>query len=546
MARKHSKTLARAARFPIYLWIAGLYPILHLYDQNFGLVRDNEVAQTIAAMLSTTTLAYLTTKPLQKNPHKRALLLTIWSLAFSLGGRFYEELFYPRSLVAWTIGALLLAFMATITLRNRLSKATCAHLTAPLNLIFALLLALPLISLLPDALAQRNYVHASAAYFQTPGEPRNTTKIMDSPDRPDIYYIIPDGYPSDQQLLTDMNFDNTEFTQALRERGFMIAPHAQSNYGATHHSLASTLNLRYFEVNPSDFHDLNYLRLSTANSEVARLLQSLGYTYIHYLSGYVFPSAIADINRDFSRAGVMDVRIDDHLISARHIAGQDDSQTRTLPFTLKLRQPFAPLYLDTTWLRGIYDRLENLLPTNNLTALHRMSPERFLYTLADLTEVAAMPEATFAIIHLMQPHTPVNFNENGDIIEQNNKPSPAEFYADLRYSNSQFLRIIDTILQDSANEPVIVFQADHGSHFGKVWTADNRLTHFDIYAAYYLPEPFAMDIPKPFTLVNSFTLILNEVFATGHDLLPDRLYEIPKGYDAPFEQVDVTEEFLQK
>ena len=40
MARKHSKTHARAARFPIYLWIAGAYPILHLYAQNFGLVRD--------------------------------------------------------------------------------------------------------------------------------------------------------------------------------------------------------------------------------------------------------------------------------------------------------------------------------------------------------------------------------------------------------------------------------------------------------------------------------------------------------------------------
>lgn len=540
------KLLSHLWRLPIYLWIAGVYPILHLYAQNFGLVRDNEVAPTIATMLIGTTLVYLITKPLGDNPHKRAFFLSIASLTFSTSGHLYSLFVAPNSLLAWNIASVIVVTAIALACARFIPQRSYAHFTAPFNLIAGALLIMQIMILLGAWAASQRYVDANSAYYQIRDERPSAKKVMDSPARPDIYYIIPDGYPSDQRLLTDMNFDNSEFTEALRERGFVIAPHAQSNYGATHHSLASTLNLRHFEVNPSDLHDLDYLRLSTANSEVARLLQSLGYTYIHYLSGFVFPSPIADINRDFSHAGVLDVRIYDHLISARHIARQDDSQTRTLPLTLKLRQPFAPLYLDTTWLRGIHDQLEYLLSANELTALHRMSPERFLYTLADLTEVAAMPEATFTIAHLMQPHNPVNFNENGDIIEQNDTPSPAEFYADLRYSNSQFLRMIDTILQDSTNEPIIIFQADHGSHFGNIWTADNRLTHFDIYAGYYLPEPFAMDIPEPFTLANSFILILNEVFAAGHDLLPDRLYEIPKGYDAPFEQVDVTEEFLQK
>ncbi len=539
MARKHSKTLARASRFPIYLWIAGAYPILHLYDQNFGLVRDSEVAQTIAAMLSATTLAFLIAKPIAGSPHKRALLLTIWSLAFSLGGRFYEELFHPRSLVAWTIGALLLAFMAAITLRNRLPKAACAQLTAPLNLIFGLLLALPLISLLPDALAQRNYLHASAAYFQTPGEPRNTTKIMDSPDRPDIYYIIPDAYPSDAALLTALDYDNAAFTNALRERGFVIAPHAQSNYLVTSNSLAATLNMRYFESNPSDYSDLDYLRLTAANSQVARLLQSLGYTYINYLSGFVFPSPMADINRDFGPNGSMDIQIGEHYVDSRATV---TNQTK-IPLR-KLRQPFASLYLDSTLLRGLRSLLADLLPTDQLAVWHRSSGERFLATLDDLQAVAAMPEATFTIAHLMQPHAPANFNARGEIIAQIKQLNRREILADMQGSNLHFLRAIDSILQTSQNQPIIIFQADHGMNFAS--NSDDDRVLYQSYAAYYLPDDYQLQFPDPYTLINSFPLILNEVFAMDYPLQPDRLFAHPQGYDALFVQTEITELFKRE
>lgn len=539
MARKHSKTHARAARFPIYLWIAGAYPILHLYAQNFGLVRDNEVPLALFAMLSATTLAFLIAKPIVGSPHKRALLLTIWSLAFSLGGRFYEELFHPRSLVAWTIGALLLAFMAAITLRNRLSKTACAHLTAPLNLIFGLLLALPLISLLPDALAQRNYLHASAAYFQTPGEPRNTTKIMDSPDRPDIYYIIPDAYPSDAALLTALDYDNAAFTNALRERGFVIAPHAQSNYLVTSNSLAATLNMRYFESNPSDYSDLDYLRLTAANSQVARLLQSLGYTYINYLSGFVFPSPMADINRDFGPNGSMDIQIGEHYVDSRATV---TNQTK-IPLR-KLRQPFASLYLDSTLLRGLRSLLADLLPTDQLAVWHRSSGERFLATLDDLQAVAAMPEATFTIAHLMQPHAPANFNARGEIIAQIKQLNRREILADMQGSNLHFLRAIDSILQTSQNQPIIIFQADHGMNFDS--NSDDDRVLYQSYAAYYLPDDYQLQFPDPYTLINSFPLILNEVFAMDYPLQPDRLFAHPQGYDALFVQTEITELFKRE
>ena len=74
-----------------------------------------------------------------------------------------------------------------------------------------------------------------------------------------------------------MNYDNSEFSKALEDRGFTVVGHAQANYGATLLSLASIFNMQYYSSNPSTIGDLEYLRSSISNSEIARELQRHGY-----------------------------------------------------------------------------------------------------------------------------------------------------------------------------------------------------------------------------------------------------------------------------
>ena len=90
-----------------------------------------------------------------------------------------------------------------------------------------------------------------------------------------------------------------------------------------------------------------------------------------------------------------------------------------------------------------------------------------------------------------------------------------------------------------------MFQADHGANYGNARIVRQAIyVHFDVYAAYYLPEGYSVDFPKPYTLINTFPLIMNEVFGTDFPLQEDRLFELLQGYDNPFEQADVTEEFM--
>jgi len=458
------KNSRKAFQLPYYLWIMGIIPILHLYQANFGLVRDNEAALAVLGMLVATSAVYLLTGRVLRNPHQRAFYLCLASLAFSMSGHVYEIAIMPKSLLAWNLltGAAFVALL--LALRRLLSREVYASLTSSFNLAASALLALQLVGLLSHVLAAQAKSPLTTAYLDETFQSQNVGKVMDSASRPDIYYIIPDGYPSDAALLSEIGYDNTGFTEALEQRGFVIAPNAQSNYNFTILSLPSILNMTYFGENPSQFSDLDYLQLSTANSGVARLLRQLGYTHVQLLSGYFYISPIADIVRDFTPAGPIDLTDSDGNLSVQDLAGLDPSAA-SAPKALHIRQPFIPLYLDTTALRIVRSQLEKLSPQARLTPYARKTAERFLATIDSIDSIVEMPEATFTIMHLLEPYSTVGFNANGDIIAQNNRPSHDEYIAEFPFVNSQFLRLIDTILQGSRNQPVIIFQADHGNRF---------------------------------------------------------------------------------
>src|SRR5690606_30464261 len=60
--------------------------------------------------------------------------------------------------------------------------------------------------------------------------------------QPDIYYLIYDKYASNQSLSDYYDFDNSEFTESLTEKGFYIAEKSRANYPSTLFSLSSSLN----------------------------------------------------------------------------------------------------------------------------------------------------------------------------------------------------------------------------------------------------------------------------------------------------------------
>ena len=374
---------------------------------------------------------------------------------------------HREPLLVWTGGVLILAVLSATKLSQLLAPDYLRSFTPGLNLI-AFILALAQI----PAIASHHFQGATGipSLWPIDGAPPRQM-APDAENRPDIYYIIPDAYPSDAWQREAMNYDNSEFSRALQERGFIINEHAQSNYGYTLLSVASTLNMRYIDANPSQFSDKDYLHMLIADNEVARTLQRLGYTYVQLLNGFFVPSPTADYIRDFTPEGAVDVLI----LPATPFEAASESAGRRRPIgdiSYYYKRSFLTLYVDTTLCKVFADELRALLASDTKATYDFVAPERFLDTLDELDSIAAMPEATFTVVHLIKPHIPTTFDEQGNIISPINRPKPHEYLAELRFINKKFLEAIDSILQGSEHDPIIIFQSDHGSTYG-VSTGDS-------------------------------------------------------------------------
>ena len=510
---------------PFYLWIVGIYPVLHLYFENYGLVIDREVLPISAAAVAATTLAFFLTQRFFPDVHTRAFILAIWSLAYSLSGHIYVELVIPRSLV-------LICVKLTHFLKRPSFSRRYARLTATLNIIATVMLALQLAGLASRIAEELRSESIADAYWEAHAQRPVAQKALDSPELPDIYYIIPDAYPSDAWHLEAMGYDNSAFTQALQALGFQVAAHAQSNYSATKLSLPSTLNMRYIDSNPTNLSDLAYLKLAINDNALARELLRRGYTYIQLWSGSVGPSPIADINRLFTTQGPQDY----------HYYNVSFSPSRLL----YAKESLARLWVATTLLRTVQSQLEKLLPETDVRVLSAISPQHFLRSLAELETIAQMPQATFTIAHLGKPHSPVVFTREGEIINPIVNPKPKEYFDQLKFVNQKLLSTVKGLIEASPGETVIIMQADHGSTWGHFYGENNRDdTYFEIYAGYYLPPGITLDFPQPYTLINSVPLLFNALFDTNFALQEDRFFTLEIGYDYPMEQVEVTREWLE-
>ena len=95
------------------------------------------------------------------------------------------------------------------------------------------------------------------------------------------------------------------------------------------------------------------------------------------------------------------------------------------------------------------------------------------------------------------------------------------------FANKKITQIVDELLTDPENLPVIIIQADHG--FGinvdsNKLTKENLEQRMSILSAYYLPgveENLSDDVT---TSVNTFRMIFNSYFNTDYDLLENKIY----------------------
>jgi hypothetical protein len=171
-----------------------------------------------------------------------------------------------------------------------------------------------------------------------------------------------------------------------------------------------------------------------------------------------------------------------------------------------------------------------------------------------------MREPTFTFAHIVCPHPPFIFGAKGEDVSQYDKlfrltdgDQFREFYGSAqdyikgyhdqaRFITAQIQTVIDRILANSSEPPIIILQSDHGSGLGlNIFSVDRTdlEERMSILNAYYLPCGGKEDLYPEITPVNSFRVVLKHNFGAHLDLLEDRSYY--STWHDPRQFIDVTE-----
>lgn len=341
---------------------------------------------------------------------------------------------------------------------------------------------------------------------------------------PDIYYIVLDEYARSDVIMSLYDYDNSSFVEALEERGFAVMDDSQANYPRTVLSLSSTLNMQYLDDMASAMGD-SYLwwpaEKAIHHSQVRQFLESQGYQSIFVASGF-----------DYT-----DIRDGDAYLS---------------PYPVMLND-FEDVLVRFTNLSVFGDIAHDLVSYPS----HEMHRRLILHGYDALKQVVPLSSPKYVFAHILSPHPPFVFDENGEPLDPDYPYSfvlPARvledtdtykksYVAQLKFTNMKTLEAIDAIIMNSANPPVIILQSDHGPRlFVNYESLEDTCLYerFPILNAYYFPGVEMHAIPTTITPVNTFRLVFNAYFATTLDILPDRSYFSPSSHFYTF--TDVTED----
>lgn len=300
------------------------------------------------------------------------------------------------------------------------------------------------------------------------------------PTERDIVYVIPDRYAG-AATLRRYGFDNSDFLDALRDRGFYVATGTFGNYQKTAHSMAASLGMGYLDGlgRPADApDDWGPVFDRVHGSRVATFLQGRGYEYVH-VGSWWGPTA------------------------------EDPEADRNVRFAIP---PGLPVE------QGL-----------RVATLRQFE---------DIAEAAARPGPQFVLAHVLLPHPPYVFDRFGGPYtekERRGVPRDEQYLEQLRFTNVLLLNLMDRLLaRPDEEDPVVILQSDEGPHplpyeYDRFWnwfgaTDAQLLEKFRLLNAYHLPGVEAEGLSPTISPVNSFRVVLNEYFGQEMELLPDRSF----------------------
>jgi hypothetical protein len=497
---------------PVHPPLIAAYMVLSLYAANMALVPYRDVVLPLLTIVAITSGVWALASLLLRDAHRGAAVASVAAAGFFLFGPVGDALGVASGpgRALWFL-PLWSAFWIALMLGCAFLKKPRFALTKGLNAVGAALVILAGASI---ALGAKDLTAVAGAPVDGPAGAAKARQ-------PDIVYVILDGYGRQDALERYFDFDNRPFLQELEQRGFTIIPEAITNYNQTQLSLASSLNMAYVQdlVENRGTSDAirSQLNALVDRSAVVERLRKRGYRYFAITTG--FPAL------QFESA--------DLVLTER---------TGTL---------FQSALIDRTPLRGssyvaasLYDERRHELVEG-------------LELLGALGEPGPTPR--FTVVHILAPHPPFVFGAHGEEL----RPAMpfglfdgSHFYeaggtkeqylngyrGQIQWLNQKLLAVLDELVKNRENPPVVILQADHGPkmHLHQEAAEETELDEaYPIFLAVNAPGTAVADVRTP---VNLFRALFSDLFQEELPMLPDRAFYSP--WSEPLNFTEVTDQLL--
>ncbi len=512
-------------RLPIHPFLLALYPVVFLYGENLGEASPGDALPPLLGILALAAVLYAIARLVFRSIDRAALatsLVIVVALEYGrvLGVVQGTPIAGGRLLVVAAIGVAVGLVLIARSQREWLG------LNRALDILSVILVAVALSGVLayevPRAAAATTRSAAATTAPSSAG-PGGTTR--------DIFYIIVEDLGAPQTLVDHYGLTDTHAFDWLPELGFQVPAASATNYGKTIHMLASTFNMTYLDdvaaqagPQSGDYHPL--YRMVDDNA-AARFLKARGYRYVHIGSWWdpTEESSIADIN-----------------------------------YGISAPSDFAAAFLNTTIAPEVIKRLPRLgirLPASFDPSGVAGQRDGAVFGFQKLLDLAATPGPKFVFAHILIPHDPYVFREDGTAVPAADGEGAgdvkAAFLAQALYTNRRLEEVARALLAGpEATRPIVVIQTDEGPNPPRYerdpdrfdWTAatDEELQiKYPVLDAMYLPGLTGEDavVAPSITTVNTFRLIFDRYFDAGLGLLPDHLF-VYRNKSHPYDFTEIT------
>jgi|SRR5690554_4613938 len=296
-------------------------------------------------------------------------------------------------------------------------------------------------------------------------------------EKPDIYFILLDGYTGFKGLKKLWNYDNNELKKFFNENDIFFAENAKCVYNVTNYSMVSTFNMTELIYSRDELYAKeNYLALAEYMKEnpVVKFFSDAGYEFYNFTFWNINDKKKYYEDIYFLRRG--------NIYQARTLYGH-----------------LYKIYNENTADMAVI----NTGIFNKLVEIHREKSDK--------------PKFVYA--HITMPHPPYYFDAEGnrrDFLYSNDSKNMHKYLGQLKHTNTLIINTVKKILS-TREEPVIIIQSDHGfrSYEGK----DKMEIELSVLNCFYFPDKDYSMLNDSLKTINTFRIILNKYFGKNFEMI---------------------------